>query len=135
MNGVWVLGGVEITPERKIFLRIIPSRDAATLQAIIQQHVLPGSIVITDCLRGYQRLEELGYIHLSVNHSETYVDSQTGACTNTIEGCWNGVKQQIAVRNRTGACENNLLEFIWRRIHHRDLWGGLISALREIHYF
>ena len=48
VDGVWVLVGVERTPERKLFLRILPDRSAQTLQEMIRRHVLPGSTIVTD---------------------------------------------------------------------------------------
>ena len=39
---VWVVGGVEITPERRMFAVSVQDRSADTLRAIIQDHVLPG---------------------------------------------------------------------------------------------
>jgi hypothetical protein len=134
VDGVWVLGGVEHTAARKVFIEIVETRDAETLQDVIVRHVLPGSIVVTDFWRGYLGLEELGYTHLRLNHSLEFVDPVTGACTNTIEGTWSSLKGKIPVRNRTSSCEDNLFEFIWRRKNSHDLWGGLISALREIKY-
>ena len=48
VEGAWVLGGVERTSERKIFLATVERRDAETLLDVIRTHVLPGSIVYTD---------------------------------------------------------------------------------------
>jgi len=46
---------------------------------------------------------------------------------------WNGIKLKIASRNRNkGDMENGLLEFIWRRIHGKDLWDSFIKALKEV---
>ena len=92
VDGVWVLVGVERTTASKIFLRILPDRTAHTLEQMITRHVSPGSTIITDCWRGYNSLESLGYTHLKVNHSETFKDSETGACTNTVEGTNNAIK-------------------------------------------
>lgn len=48
-------------------------------------------------------------------------------------GTWNGIKTNVTARNRT---KSNmpwvLVEFIWRRKHHGDLWGGLLKCLREV---
>jgi hypothetical protein len=132
VEGVWVFGGVELTEDRKIFLRIVERRDAFTLRSVILKHVRPGSIIVTDFWRGYLGLEDLGYTHLRVNHSETFVDENTGACTNTIEGTWAGLKGKIPIRNRTSNCENNLWEFIWRRTHSNDLWSGFLEALDKM---
>lgn len=27
-----------------------------------------------------------------------------------------------------------LIEFIWRRKHHGDLWGGVLKTLKEVSY-
>jgi len=134
VEGVWVFGGVEHTDERKVFLRVVERRDAQTLRTVILKHVRQGSIVVTDFWRGYLGLEELGYVHLRVNHSETFVDAETGACTDSIVGTWAGVKRKIPVRNRTTCIEENLWEFIWRRRHSNDLWKGFLEALEEVIY-
>jgi transposase-like protein len=134
VEGAWVLGGVERTEERKVFLRVVEKRDAHTLRSVILRHVLQGSIIITDFWRGYLGLEEHGYIHQRVNHSESFVNAENGACTNTIEGTWSGIKRAIPVRNRTMTCGNHLWEFIWRRRHSDDLWQGFLDALDKVSY-
>ena len=134
VEGVWVLVGVERSEERKIFLRILPNRTAKTLEEMILRHVLPGTTIITDCGRGYNTLESHGYIHQTVNHSRTFKDEETGACTNTVEGTNNAIKMSIHPRNRTSECEDSLWEFIWRRRHEEDLWNGFLRSLVEVNY-
>jgi len=134
VDGVWVLVGVERTTERKVFLRILENRTAETLSELIQRHVASGSIVITDCWRGYGSLESLGYHHLTVNHSQTFKDPLTGACTNTVEGTNNALKMSMQPRKRTRECEDNLWEFIWRRKNESHLWQSFLEALKEIIY-
>jgi transposase-like protein len=135
VEGVWVLGGVERTQQRRIFMKAVPDRSAETLLGYIERHVLPGSTIITDLWKGYSRLPELGFHHLTVNHSKNFKDAETGAHTNTIEGTWNGLKLKIAPRNRTrDGMDEMLLEFIWRRIHSTKLWEEFIRAMRDTHY-
>ena len=134
VEGAWVFGGVEITDERKVFLAVVDKRDAYTLRCLIVKHVRRGSIIVTDFWRGYLGLEQLGYVHLRVNHSETFVDEESGACTNTIEGTWSAVKRKLPIRNRTVKCEDNLWEFVWRRRHESDLWSGFLGALDKVSY-
>jgi hypothetical protein len=136
VEGVWVLGGVERTSERRVFAVPVPNRSSDTLLNILVNHVRPGSIVMTDLWRGYTNLvAQLGVEHQTVNHSTDFVNPEDGTCTNTIEGTWNGMKLCIAIRKRTedlvGDC---LLEFIWRRKNATALWDGLIAALNEVHY-
>jgi transposase-like protein len=91
VEGVWVVGGVEKTRERKVFLATVPKRDADTLEMLIKAYVKPGSIITTDCWRGYNGLsglENQDYEHISVNHQLHYVDAD-GNNTNTIEGGFN----------------------------------------------
>jgi hypothetical protein len=78
VEGVWVFGLVERTPERRLVVKIVEKRDAATLLAIIRSSVLNGSIILTDCWRAYNGIEsELGVAHETVNHSENFVEPVT----------------------------------------------------------
>lgn len=78
----------------------------------------------------------MGVQHETVNHSEHFLDPETGVHTNTIEGIWNGIKLQIAPRNRNKELiENHLLEYIWRKNNKETLWESLLFALRTTGYF
>jgi transposase-like protein len=136
VEGCWVLGGVERTTERRMFVITVSDRRAITLLSAIKTHVREGSIILTDLWKGYMQLNsELGFDHFSVNHSKNFRDPSTGVHTNTIEGTWNGIKLTIAPRARNKeSIEERLLEFIWRRKHAGDLWTGLIDAFQSIKY-
>ena len=136
VEGVWVLGGVERTSERKVFLVAVPDRSQATLEDIISRHVYPGSIILTDFWRGYSRLtENFGYEHRTVNHSLNFVDPETNTHTNTIEGTWAGIKLGLPRRNRVlEGIDEHLFEFIWRRKHQINMWQGFLSALRDVSF-
>lgn len=86
VEGVWVVGGVELTAQRKCFLLTVPDRTERTLSSIIEEFVLPGSIVRTDCWRAYNNMVNLGMNlqHQTVNHSVSFRDGEVH--TNTIEG-------------------------------------------------
>lgn len=78
----------------------------------------------------------MGVQHETVNHSENFLDPETGVHTNTIEGLWNGIKLQIAPRNRNKELiENHLLEYIWRKHNKGNLWESLLFAFRTTGYF
>jgi transposase-like protein len=133
VEGVWVLGGAERTDERNIFLCSVPDRSVRTLLEIISRHVRPNSIILTDMWRGYAQLRELGFEHRTVNHTEGFINHEDGTHTNTIEGTWNGVKLQIAPRNRVRAdMDEHLLVIIWRRKNKERLWNALLDALRTV---
>lgn len=135
VDGVWVLVGIERGANGGIFLVPVPDRSQLTLSRIIQQHVRPGTIVHTDCWRGYSNLLDLGFEHVTVNHSQAFVDPVTGACTNTVEGLNSGLKRKIPVRNRIeNGIEYHLGEYIWRRLNKNRLFDAFIDALRDVHY-
>ena len=72
--------------------RILPLM--TTLQPIIQQFVVDGSRVITDELRDYNGLAELGYTHAVVAHgAEEYANGDV--FTNSIEGFWGHFRRMI----------------------------------------
>ena len=72
---VSVFGMVERTPERKLVLKVVEKRNAETLLPIIKRkrYVLEGLIVLTDCWRAYNGINELVFEHGTVNHSLNYV--------------------------------------------------------------
>ena len=135
VDGAWVIGGVEKTQDRKMFLCKINKRDRNTLIPIILRHVMSGSIIRTDLWKAYGSLSAHNYTHETVNHSKHFKDPNTGVHTNTIEGTWNGIKMQIKPRNRTKeGIQEHLMEFIWRRKNKDNLWAAFLCALRDIHY-
>jgi len=134
VEGVWVVGGIERTEEKKVFACKIDRRDAATLQDVIRRFISPGSIVYSDMWRGYAGIEqELGLEHHTINHTYEFV-SITGVHTNTIEGTWCGMKILIPKRNRTKDIEGYLWEYIWRKKNKTDLWPALLRAFADVFY-
>lgn len=134
VEGVWVLGGVERTPERRIFAVTVPDRTEETLLRVIRRYVHPGSIIHTDCWRGYntEHLNELEYLHSTVNHSEHYKDPITGCHTNTIEGTWRGIKMKVpASQRREKLVDPYLLTFVWKRRNAKDLWNSFLNAINN----
>ncbi|CAG8608377.1 854_t:CDS:2 [Acaulospora morrowiae] len=114
-TGIWVVGGVERTDQRKCFFKMVNQRDAETIRDIISKHVLPGSIMITNYWKGYQNLDDFNVRHERVNRSREFINSN-GMHTNTIEETWKGLKIRIHPRNRDiESIDDYLLEFIWRR--------------------
>ena len=60
----------------------VERRNADTLLPLIEQHILPGTTIISDCWAEYGGIER----HYTINHSQNFVDPETAAHTNTIEG-------------------------------------------------
>lgn len=136
VDGVWVVAGIERTETAKTFAIQVEDRSANTLLNIIETHVKHGSIVYTDCWKGYNGISDtLKLEHQTVNHSKNFKDPLTGVCTNKIEGLNNGLKMKISARNRVeNGMQEHLDEFIWRKKNRSILWNSFVNALRNIHY-
>ena len=82
----------------KLRLEICPKnqRDSNTLLTLINKHVEKGTLIMSDGWRGYSKLEESGFKHLSVNHSKFFVDPETGAHTQQIESSWRALKRRLS---------------------------------------
>lgn len=88
VEGVWVVGGVERTPERKIFITTVEDRKKDTLHLILSNYIKEGSEIRTDCWKGYNGLARIPckhYRHQTVNHAKEF-KTASGVHTNTIEG-------------------------------------------------
>lgn len=138
VEGVWVFGGVELTPERKFFALVVEKRDATTLLPLIRKYIAPGSIIRSDCWGAYNDIdiqEGYEYIHESVNHHKWFRDPNTGVHTNNIEGTWYALKRKTPERKRTKRqTQGCIFEFIFRRNNHGNLWNGLLRALAQVRY-
>ena len=136
IEGAWILGGVERTFARRLFVVRVPDRSTRTISQVIDRFVKPGSRILTDQRKGYAYLRnESMYSHETVNHSLFFKDPVTNTHTNTIEGTWAAIKAKIPKRNRSGdKVDEHLLSFIWRRQNSTRLWDGFLEALRETLY-
>ncbi|KAG0411998.1 hypothetical protein HPB47_010885 [Ixodes persulcatus] len=85
----------------------VKKRNRRTLHAIVARIIYPGTTVVTDKWKGYDAPwtvhDELGHMvlnHLTVNHSENFVDPETGAHTQKIESAWTALKQDLLKRGK-----------------------------------
>lgn len=72
----------------------VPNTDKLTLMPHIKKNVSPTSIIYTDEMSAYAPLNENGYTHKVVNHSD-HIYVRGNIHTNTIEGFWSLVKRGI----------------------------------------
>lgn len=88
VEGVWVVGGVERTQQRKIFVTTVEDRKKDTLHLILSNYIKEGSEIRTDCWKGYSGLSRIPgkrYRHETVNHAKEF-KTASGVHTNAIEG-------------------------------------------------
>ena len=111
----YILFGIIDTVTKKCIVEIVPDAKRDTLLPIIQRHIPQGSIIYSDGARIYSCLEQVGYQHSVVIHSETFV-TEAGIHTNSIENLWSNIKAKF--KTMRGSNENtipfHLDEFIYR---------------------
>lgn len=71
---------------------VISNTKRRSLHGEVTKHVEAGSMVYSDALRSYRRLED-DYVHNVINHAERYVDGQIH--TNGIENFWSLLKRTL----------------------------------------
>ena len=74
-----------------------------TLLPVIKKKIMPDSIVYTDSLSSYDKLDVSGFIHYRINHSKEFVDRQNHI--NGIEKFF-GIRQNVSCENTTESIAN-----------------------------
>ena len=129
LSSVWLLGGIERETDKKFIVPLSEPlseecrrRDADTLIPIIQKHVLPGTIINTDCWAAYGRLKDRGYSHVTVNHKQNFVDpSDAEVRTQKIERLWRDVKEWCA---RPGNRPKYVHQYLGRYVFLKEVSPG-----------
>ena len=132
----------------QFFAVVVGDRTRETLKQEIFRYICPGSLVISDGWAAYRGLDEWfdvdaegnvlpkNYQHLTVIHEDTFVDQDTGACTNTIESHWHVAKADIP--KRIWSDSEMLQEYLTTQVflseHDGNLWEATINALSETKY-
>lgn len=133
-NWCWVLG-IYSNKNDVRFLRV-RDRSSATLIPIIERYVEGGSWIVTDLWGGYNALGNHGFVHKTVNHSENYVDPETGYHTQGIERAWRTAK--LYLRTEMGnrrLFQSHLDEAAWKMKHGSDHEDVLPTYIDDIKTF
>ena len=133
VEGQWVFGGHEKYNKKQIFMIPVCNRKESTLIPIIKKWIKPGSIIHSDCWKAYSKLNSLGYTHITVNHSKEFVNTESAACTNSIESDWRHAKLQMpSYGTHIGDHAGYLAEFMWRRSNcDKDKFLQLITDIND----
>lgn len=132
----WVFGGI-CRETGDCFLFTVPDRSAATLIPIITQSILPGTNIESDEWRAYDGIATIpgqNYTHRTVNHSQHFVDPNTGANTQKIERTWRAAKERNKRQNGTHRqmIDSYLCEFMWRKRASNNNADVFDSILNDI---
>ncbi|CAF1005106.1 unnamed protein product [Brachionus calyciflorus] len=76
---IWVFGMYERNSKKCLFM-VVKKRDAFTLLNAIYTHILPGTLIYSDCWSAYSRIRDLdkAFEHRTVNHSLFFVNAEDG---------------------------------------------------------
>ena len=55
---------------------VVDNAKSDTLMPVIKQKIMPDSIVYTDSMSSYDKLDVSGFIHYHINHSKEFADRQ-----------------------------------------------------------
>ena len=114
----WVLGGI-CRQTSEMFIEIVFDRSQKKLSKIIFENVQSGTILDTDCWRGYNKLQSmnLNYTHNTVNHSQNFVSPEDpDVYTNTIERAWRSLRESIPMGAHLDEVESYIQMFLF--FHH-----------------
>lgn len=87
-----ILQRTDGTIPSRVVARVIRNASAKNVQALVRQHVEPGSALMTDSARAYLGLSA-DYIHQHVNHVDEYVRGNVHS--NGIENFWSLLKRAV----------------------------------------
>ncbi|XP_018398121.1 PREDICTED: uncharacterized protein LOC108776107 [Cyphomyrmex costatus] len=117
IDGKWIFGGYE-RDTKKIFLVPVADRTEETLTQVIEEWILPGTTIMSDCWKSYKNLNSKNFQHLTVNHSINFVDPDSGAHTQHIERVWREVRSNIPrYGTRSKHLVDYLAEYLFKRVH------------------
>ena len=70
-KATWILGMVDQQTSESMICHV-HKEDGETLIPLNQKHEKPLSTIWTDCWKSYSSLDNLDYIHTTVNHSKNF---------------------------------------------------------------
>jgi transposase len=77
----------------RVYTKIVPDVKSTTLMPILEQKIVPDSIVFTDSLGSYNVLDVSDFHHVRINHSELFAEGRNHI--NGIENFWNQAKRHL----------------------------------------
>ena len=130
----WIVGGID--ENGNVFMTITTKRDLPTLHQIILNNVERGSIIWSDCWKGYRRLDMHGFLHETVNHSRQFV-TETGVHTNRIEATWGACKRKFRhITNKSpGLIPSYLSEYIFKKKFSNNVFKKTLDQISNIYTF
>ena len=139
-NEKWTFGLTERESLDCILKQVPSNRSRKSLLPIITQHILPGTLLCSDGWKAYHKLDEHvnieDVLHFPVNHSTNYVNPETGAHTQPIEGLWGHLKDFLPTRGMKPRDLGSFLGwFMWTRFckqRELDVFVQFLKSAAEV---
>ena len=132
-NKTIVMGMVE--RQGKVRTKVIPNVKAGTLLPEISANVDKNAIVYTDDLPSYNKLDNLGFEHKVVAHSQKVYVTKDDIHTNSAEGFWSQLKRSIDGTYHHVTAEHlpdYLNEYSFRYNHRKDETPMFKTMLQQV---
>ena len=104
---------------------------------VIKKHIKPGTLILSDEWRGYLNIPSIAdrsYAHLTVNHSQNFVNPRSKVHTQNIENLWRNLKQNF--KRMLGVhetmLESHIDEFLWRQQFGKTPSDAFVNILSDI---
>lgn len=116
LQGTWVFSGIEKETD-KCFFKLVDKRSKEVLLKILEEHVLPGTRVFSDCWEGYGGVQDRCFQHFMSKHKVIFKDlnSESHAPKDTRRK-----RSKQDTHEETSHFDFHLTEYIWRRLHKND---------------
>ncbi len=122
----------------EVVLQMLSNVKQATIAPVIQDTIVPGTLIYTDEYRIYARLESWGYEHKSVCHARgEYAGDEDGdgfceVHVNTMEGFWSLLRSWLRPHRGISQAKLPLYLGFFQFVHNTRKRGkALLSALLE----
>jgi transposase-like protein len=118
----WILGICDAENGGRLYMEKVENRKRETLEPIILHATNEESVIFSDKWAAYDDLENQNRFHLTVNHSENFVDPETEVNTQRIESLWNCCKLWLKSHNYKchSKLEQYLYEYCYRYNHGKS---------------
>lgn len=118
----WVFGACDDNPGGRVYMVSVEKRDEQNLLPIIQSWCPNGSIIYSDSWPAYRNLNNYGFMHCTVNHSENFINHDTFANTQRIEALWHQCKVFLETHsyNKGSWLDYYIGEWCFRYNHHNN---------------
>ena len=137
----WMISGVVLGNNDRYFIKYVERRDQTTLIDVIRRKIAPRSIIMTDMWGGYVNLasilHEYEFTHMTVNHSNNFINPITGANTQSIESFWSVIKRKFRKKGTNHGnfknVEKKLIKDLFKKKYKNEIFEKMIFLILIIY--